>query len=209
MGQRSGTRLSREQRRAQLVELGKQLVAASSFDAVSVDRVAEEAGISRSLLFHYFPTKHDFQVAVARAAADDLLAAIATDPGLPPVERLRASLEAYIDYVVDHQEAFVSLVRGASGGNEELRAVVDGTHDAVVARVLGGLGIDDASAPALLRVAVHGWIAFVEEAVVRWLTEGSTARRALIDVLEQVLLGALVSVRAHEPGVPEPAELRG
>src|SRR3712207_3272475 len=99
-------RLSPDQRRAQLVEIGMRLIERSSFDAVPIDRVAEEAGISRSLLFHYFPTKRDFQVAVAQAAAEELLAATEPDESLPPADRLRASLEAFVSYVSTRGEAF-------------------------------------------------------------------------------------------------------
>jgi AcrR family transcriptional regulator len=200
MERRSGSRLSREQRRAQLVELGMRLFSERSFDEVSVDRVAEEAGISRSLLFHYFPTKHDFQVAVARAATEELLASTEPDPALPPVERLRASLAAYIDYVSDRREAFLSLVRGASGGGAQLRAVVDRAHDEVARRILDGLGLTAAQTGPMLRVAIHGWIAFMEEAVVRWLLEEEEgSRETLLDVLEQVLVGALVAVYEEVP----------
>lgn len=192
-------RLTREERRTQLVQIGMRLVTASSFDAVSVDDVAEEAGISRSLLFHYFPTKHDFQVAVAVAATEDLLEATRPDPDLPAMERLRTSLAAYIDYVAHRRDAFLSMVRGASGASHELRAVVNRAHEEVAERILEGLEIAPDEATPFLRVAVHGWIGFMEESVMRWLAEDMGSRERLIDLIETVLVQALLALHEHEP----------
>jgi AcrR family transcriptional regulator len=65
--------LDPEARRAQLVALGLKMLSTRPLDKVAIDDIAAEAGISRGLLFHYFPTKRDYHVAVARAAAQDLL----------------------------------------------------------------------------------------------------------------------------------------
>ena len=199
---RTVTRLAPAQRRAQLVEIGVQLVSESSFDAVSVDDVAREAGISRGLLFHYFPTKRDFQVAVAEAAVEEFLAVIQPSAHLPPEEQLRAGLAAFVDYVATHREAFRSLVRGAGGGDRELRAVVDRAHDEVVDAVLATmqevLGVEETP---LLRTMIHGAIAFAEEAAVRWLTDGGSTREELLSALEQLTLHAVV-VTVEEQHAP-------
>ena len=190
---RTVTRLAPAQRRAQLVEIGVRLVSESSFDAVSVDDVAREAGISRGLLFHYFPTKRDFQVAVAEAAVEEFLAVIQPSTKLPPEEQLRAGLAAFVDYVATRREAFLSLVRGAGGGDRELRAVVDRAHDQVAGEVLSTLQeVLSVEETPLLRTMIHGAIAFAEESAVRWLTEGGSTRDELVSALEQLTLHAVV-----------------
>ena len=186
-------RLRSDERRTQLVDIGRQLVAASSFDAVSIDHVAKEAGISRSLLFHYFPDKRTFQVAVAEASAQDLLAATEPDPDLPPDERLRASLHAFVDYVSQRQDAFVSLIRGATGGEPGLRDVFDRAHTVVASRILEGVGVTPGTESALLRIAVRGWVAFLEEAVVVWLDSGEPSQDELVGVIEAALVAAVAT----------------
>ena len=186
-------RLSPEQRRAQLVDIGMRLIERSSFDAVPLDRIAEEAGISRSLLFHYFPTKREFHVAVAEAGADELLAATEPDSTLAPEERLRASLNAFVAYVSTRGAAFTALVRGASGGDPALQAVFDRAHGVVATRVLEGLGIDESSETTLLRVAVRGWLAFIEEALVVWLATGGPSQEQVVAILEAALLAAVTA----------------
>ena len=193
MGNGTTKRLSPDQRRAQLVAIGMRLIEGTSFAAVPIDRVAEEAGISRSLLFHYFPTKRDFQVAVAEAAAEELLAATEPDPTLPPDQRLRASLEAFVAYVSTRGEAFTSLVRGASGGDPALRDVFDRAHAVVATRVLSGMGVSEQTETPLLRVAVRGWVAFLEEGIVVWLSTGGASRDEFVSVLESTLVAAVAA----------------
>jgi AcrR family transcriptional regulator len=194
-------RLSKGQRRAQLVEIGVRLVAASTFEDVSIDAVAAQAGIARSLLFHYFPTKRDFQVAVAEAAADELLAATEPDESLPLEERLNDSLERFVAYVASRGPAFISLVRGAGGGDAALQAVFDRAHDVVARRVLDGLDIPLERAKPMVQIALRGWVAFIEECVVVWLSQGGAAREELVAVLQQALVAAL---GAADPALEDP-----
>lgn len=69
------TRLSPEKRKAQLTEIGLELLATRPIHEVALDEVADRAGISRTLLFHYFPTKSDFYAAVVERAGQRLLGA--------------------------------------------------------------------------------------------------------------------------------------
>lgn len=181
----SRIRLTREERRTQLIDLGMQMVEASSFDAVSVDDVAARAGISRSLLFHYFPTKRDFQLALAEHAADDLLDRIAPDLDLDPIERLRAGSRNYIDYVAERREAYLSLVRGAAGGDDAMRAVFDGTRAQIAEWMLIGLGHTPEDAPQDLWLAARGWVALVEEMCIVWLQTDALGRDEFVDLMER------------------------
>src|SRR3954463_5000015 len=119
------TRLTPDQRRGQLLDLGVRLLATRSLDELSIDVLAEEAGISRGLLYHYFGSKQAFHEAVVRHAADDLIAQTTPPTGADPMERLLTSVTAYVDYVIDNHAGYVSLVKAAAGGNESLRAIYE------------------------------------------------------------------------------------
>src|SRR5919197_6443274 len=96
---RSGRRLGPDARRAQLVGVGLALVKTMRFDEVTAEVVARTSGVSKGLVFHYFPTTADLQVAILRAASAELLTVIDVDPGLPHDERLGAGLEAFVLYI--------------------------------------------------------------------------------------------------------------
>lgn len=199
------TRMSRGQRRAQLLELGMEAVTNSSFDEVSVEQVADAAGISRGLLFHYFPTRRDFLVAIAEAGAQQLLDVTEPDPDLDPLAQLRVGMAAYVDYIVDRRDAYVSLVRGAAGGDPAMLDVVRRTRASIVARMLDGLGLTPEQTPSSLRIALHGWLGFVEEAAIAWMGEPDPpTRHTLLTTCERTL----VAVVADATGL-DLAELGG
>jgi AcrR family transcriptional regulator len=192
----SRTRLDPAARRAQLVALGLDMLSKRPLDQVVIDEIAAEAGISRGLLFHYFPTKRDFHVAVVQAAADDIYTRTEPDPELPVRDRLRHSLEAFVDYVSDNSDAYTSLLRGAAGGDPALRAVLDDSRTRFTIRVLSGLGLAEPPPPRL-RLAARGWVAFAEETTVDWLSAGDLGRDDLIDMLDEALV-ALIALAARQ-----------
>ena len=201
------TRLDPEARRAQLVGLGRRMLSTRPLDQVAIDDIAAEAGISRGLLFHYFPTKRDFHVAVARAAADDLLARTDSDPALPPTARLRAGVEAFVDHVAGNRAAYVAFIRGSGGGDPQLAEVYDRTRAAFTDRVLDGLGVPP-PVPPRLRATVRGWVALTEEVTVHWLTPGPSGggdldRSDVVDLVEEALV-ALVTMATGSFPPPGP-----
>ncbi|MDN5758779.1 MAG: TetR/AcrR family transcriptional regulator, partial [Tomitella sp.] len=118
------TRLSPEARRGQLVNLGVEMLTSRPIDAVSVEELAEEAGVSRGLIFHYFGSKQGFLLAVVRHLSDEMIAFTDPDPSLPPLEQLSASLAAYLDFVTENRDGYVSLLRGSTSADPEMRAVL-------------------------------------------------------------------------------------
>ena len=157
------SRLSPEERRSQLLDLGVRLLATRSLDELSIDLLAEEAGISRGLLYHYFGNKHAFHEAVVRRAADDLIAQTAPPAEGDPLERLLASVAAYVDYVLANFEGYLSLIRGAAGGNETLRRIYEDARSALSERIFR----EDAQGDAIPdtprnRLVVRGWAAMSE-----------------------------------------------
>ena len=92
-------RLDVDERRAQLLALGLDLFSERAYDAISIDEIALAAGISKGLLYHYFPTKRDFYAAAIREASRQLLEFTRPDESAPPIERMRRVLDAYLAYV--------------------------------------------------------------------------------------------------------------
>ncbi|WP_183099517.1 TetR/AcrR family transcriptional regulator [Nocardioides pelophilus] len=172
------TRLSPDERREQLLELGLRLFAGSTIEDISIDRLSEEAGVSRGLLYHYFGSKQGFHEAVIRRAADDLIAQTAPPHGGDPIARLLSSMTAYVDYVIANYEGYRSLVRAAAGGNEAVRAIYLDARFSLTDRIFtadaqGELIVDT---PAV-RLAVRGWAALAEETVLAWCEDPTGVSR--------------------------------
>ena len=183
------SRLAPDERRSQLLDLGVRLLATRSLSELSIDLLAEEAGISRGLLYHYFGNKHAFHEAVVRRAADDLIAQTAPPPGGDPRARLLASVTAYVDYVVANYEGYVSLIKGAAGGNETLRQIYEEARSALSDRIF----TEDAQGELIAdtprnRLVVRGWSAMTEELVVTW---GADQRTGHTEVSRDELLAII------------------
>jgi AcrR family transcriptional regulator len=190
------TRLGPQARREQLLGVGLELVTSGevrTLDALTMDAVAGRAGVSKALLFHYFPTKRDYQVAVAQAAADDLLARTEVPRDDDVLAGLRASLDAFIEYVETRRDAYVGLVRGSVGGDPAMQAVADTTRDRITRRSLDRMAEIGLPTDAAATLAVRAWQAFVEEAVLRWLDERRLSREALLDFLGRSFLAVIGS----------------
>jgi AcrR family transcriptional regulator len=196
------TRLTPAARKEQLLSLGARMVHEGRLDDVSIDGIAEQAGISRGLLYHYFPNKREFRLAVLRRMAEEVITLTAPPQGNQPVEQLHAGLAAYVDYVSEHHAAYLSFVRGAAGGDEDFRRIHDQARAALTDRIftttdpaaLAEFGLVDTPA---VRLMVRGWSALVEDMVLTWLDDDRGVTRAeLLDMMTGALGGLGAVVRA-------------
>jgi AcrR family transcriptional regulator len=200
-------RLETDQRRAQLLALARKAFSDRSYDEVSIDDLAREAGISKGLLYHYFPTKRDLYVAGLSEIANELVDAVTrvgADAELPLTERVRRGLDAYLDHITRHARAFVSLMRGGIGSDPEVANVVEGVRRRMFETILQ----DSPFGPLLagdprLRLTIRGWIGFVETTSIDWCGEPQISREELRELLVSVLFEILraVSPRAHGAAV--------
>jgi AcrR family transcriptional regulator len=173
MGDRSGTprtpvrtRLSPEDRRAQLIALGVESLVEHPLHDLSIESLAKRAGVSRALLFHYFGSKQGLHRAVVQVARDSMLHATEPESGRDPLDRLHDTLTRIVRFVREHRGTFYSLVRGVASGDAEVREVVEEARVEQANRVLSvflELGLPDTP---LLRVAMRSWVAFTEEMLV-------------------------------------------
>jgi len=92
-------RLQTDTRRAQLLDLGMDLFAARAYEDIAIDDLAAAAGISKGLLYHYFRGKREFYVETIRAASLKLRRLSEPDRTLLPMARLRASIDAHLNYI--------------------------------------------------------------------------------------------------------------
>jgi AcrR family transcriptional regulator len=196
-------RLSTDARREQLVALGIEIFSERPFDEVSIDDIAAAAAISKGLLYHYFPSKRDFYVAVIRSAADEMQALTEPDPALEPRDRLAAALERYLEYVETHARGYATVLRAGIGSDPAVAEIVEEVRGAMVARLLDDLPVTPSGEvpPVALRVAVRGWVGFVEAASLDWLEHRGLARGDLREMLIAALGGAVSAAAGADPRV--------
>lgn len=182
-------RLELDVRKAQLLSLGLTAFSTKSYDDVSIDELAQSAGVSRGLLYHYFSSKRELYLATVREAAEQLLGRIVPDSALSPIEQVSRGVDAYLQYVQENADAFLSLMQSGVGRDREVHAIVEQTRQRFVQVVLDRAG-QVVLNPAQ-RVLVRGWVGMVEAASLDWLKQPGVERAELAKLLVQTLLYAL------------------
>ncbi|QKT10812.1 TetR/AcrR family transcriptional regulator [Rhodococcus sp. W8901] len=187
------TRLSPQERRAQLIDLGVRMLAERTLEQISVEDIADRAGVSRGLLFHYFASKHDFHVEIVRHTSAEMLDRTAPNLDLEPIEILRDVMASYVDYVSENRDTYVSLLRGTASGDPAMREVFEQTRAEMARRVVEQLPTLGIEPDARIALSVRGWIAFVEEATITWLRAPEISREELIELLVTALPAVALS----------------
>lgn len=196
-------RLDNDQRRAQLLELAKRAFSDRAYDDVSIDDLARVANISKGLLYHYFPTKRDLYVAGLREIADELVNAVTRVPDdLAPIDRVRSSIDAYLDHITRHSRAFVALMRGGIGSDPEVAAVIESVRTRLFDKLLFGSAFANLlSGDARFETAARGWLGFVEAASIDWCANPRLSRLELRELMTTALFEIM---RAVAPAVIAP-----
>jgi AcrR family transcriptional regulator len=194
-------RLSTDARREQLLASGAQLLAERPYDEVSIEEIARAAGVSKGLLYHYFPTKKDFLIAALERGQDELAELTAPDPTLPPAEQLAASLERFLDFVEQHEAAYAAIFRSRGGGDPDIQAALEAGRQQRMDAVIASLASWEAAPASIertptLETAVQGWFFFIEGAVLRWLEHRDMERDELRELLGLALIGSLQAAEA-------------
>ena len=188
-------RLDNEERRAQLVALGLEHFGARAYDDVSIDAIAVAAGISKGLLYHYFPTKRAYYAATIREAAGQVVACTETDASMPALLRLHAGLDGYLTYVRDHAKAYATLLRSGVGVDPEIARIVDETRATFITRLTEGFEPGTLPSSPTTALALRGWIGFAEAVSLGW-TEAiaSSAPAPSQDQVSALLANALLEI---------------
>ena len=170
------TRLSHADRRRQLLGIGLAKLVEKPIQHLSIDEVAAEAGISRGLLFHYFPTKRDFYLACIEAAGRRNLRNTEPAPGLPPRAQVESMVRLFVEQIDRRRAFYLSLLHGTGAADVSLVEVYDAIWDEATARVVAALGLPPSGRPV-----VHAWWAYVEDRALDWSAVDPRRRDATLD----------------------------
>jgi AcrR family transcriptional regulator len=104
---RSG-RLPRQERRVQLLDAAREAFVQQGYHAAGMDGIAELAGVSKPVLYQHFPGKLELYLAVLDESSDSLIdrVRIALDSTTDNRKRVRATFEAYFDFVAHESGSF-------------------------------------------------------------------------------------------------------
>lgn len=121
------SRLPRDARRAQLLEVARGVFVEQGYHAASMDEIADRAGVSKPVLYQHFPGKLDLYLALLTASCDEIIAgvksALASTTDNP--QRVQATIELWYDYVADRGQSFRLVFESDLTNDREVRALLD------------------------------------------------------------------------------------
>ncbi|MEY9990829.1 AcrR family transcriptional regulator [Streptomyces sp. V4I8] len=187
-------RMGVEERRQQLIGVALELFSQRSPDDVSIDEIASAAGISRPLVYHYFPGKLSLYEAALKRASDELAGRFIEPHEGPLGARLLRVMRRFFDFVDDHGPGFSALMRGGPAvGSTATNALIDSVRQAAYVQILSHL--DVTNPPARLELVVRSWISLAESTALIWL-DGRRIPRGELEVQLVHDFAALAAVSA-------------
>ena len=192
-----------EERRQQLIAVALELFSSRSPDEVSIDDIATAAGISRPLVYHYFPGKHSLYEAAVRVAADELTARFHEPAEGPLTARLERVMHRYFDFVDEHGLGFCALLRGGStvgspSGSSPASAALESVREKAYQQMLRHLQLTDPG--PRLALVLNSWLGLAETTALTWLGDRAIPRAELVLRLvdDFVALAAVTAIRDEE-----------
>lgn len=190
-------RMGVEERREQLIAVALELFSHRSPQDVSIDDIASAAGISRPLVYHYFPGKQSLYEEAVRRAANELADRFVEPREGPLGSRLRRVMARYFAFVAEHGRGFAALLRGGSTvGSAQANAVIDDVRQAAHTQVLAHLGI--ATPGPRLELVVRSWVGLAETTALTWLKDRAIPREELELQLVHNFLALAAVTAAHD-----------
>jgi AcrR family transcriptional regulator len=183
-------RMRAPERRAQLLGVARRVFGTSGFHSASMDEVAEQAGVTKPILYDHFPSKRDLYLALLdedlSRLHDMIQRALASPEGNR--ERIRGSFQAYFDFVDAQADGFRLLMQESVGTEKAFRDRVHRFRDQVLREVAdlivresgGNLDRDRAEAVALALIGM------VENVAQRNPGASARKRREAVDTLVQL-----------------------
>jgi AcrR family transcriptional regulator len=198
-------RLSPEDRRSELLALGAKVFGERPYDDVRIDEIAERAGVSRALMYHYFPDKRAFFAAVVKTEGDRLFEATNTPAvaGDTLFEQLRAGVLAYLHYDEQHPHGAWAAYVGQGTSDPVLRNIEDTDNGRQVNRLMDRLnrtlgGDLDSKVERDIRITMYGWLAMTMEMCRQRIMDPSIDAGQIADTCANALLDMVGRV----PGIP-------
>lgn len=115
-------------RRAEILRAAERIFVAEGYEGATIRKIADEVGVSSTCLYMHFRDKDEILLEICTAAMEQLLAFYSDISARPvdPVERVRMMLTAYVEFALEHPNAYRLIFCASHLAGSDQRAAV--TH---------------------------------------------------------------------------------
>jgi AcrR family transcriptional regulator len=190
--------MTSDARREQLAAAAVAVVAAEGYTGLSLDDVAERAGVTRNLLYHYFPRgRLDLFLAAVDRAGRSLTEGWLLDEHVPIEERLAANFARFFEHALEPSDVWLVHRRGWRLGEPEVSALGERYRSIVVEAVaLNHFGTRRPGPFA--DAALRSFLDFGEKALDE-CRERDLIREDVYRLLAETLLAVVAAVKSAAP----------
>jgi AcrR family transcriptional regulator len=183
-------------RKDAILNAGVEIFGRVPYDEVSIDSLADRAGVAHGLLFHYFGNKRGLYLAVLESTAARLREVHAAGETQTPGQAVRHIINSHLDFIETHPETLMAFLRGGVGADPEARRIIEATRWEGISQLLDVLGFTRPTAE--IKMAMRGWSGFLDETTIYWLDHDvKISRKRLTDIATEVLIVLLEQVGAR------------
>jgi AcrR family transcriptional regulator len=193
-------RLPPAERRRQLIDSALSIAAQEGYENLAFEKVANRAGVTRNLVYHYFPDgRQELLEAAVHRAGEQLSSGWVTDPEIPLAERLAANLNRMIDHAAEPTDAWQLYRQGRGTVDPKLLEIARQYRERVIDSIaLNQLGTT--KPPPIVRIALDGFLAYVET-VIESALEQEMPREQVIELVGGTLMSGMnAAAGASAPG---------
>jgi AcrR family transcriptional regulator len=194
------SRLDADERRAQILAAARRVFSASGLAGASMAGIADEAGVARGLVNHYFGTKRELYLAVVADLAAELPELVRTDLRDRPLEEMiDANVTSWLDSIERNRDLWMALMGvEANGTDPEVEELMAAGRDAVIERMAsnqagGGPPSDE------LRLVLRVFLGAAEAGAREWAMRERASREQVHAVLRETLLAMVGTVLPRVP----------
>ena len=198
-------RLSAEDRRTAILDAALEVFSRRGYNGASIDEIAQAAGISKALIYEHFPSKKHLHVSLLERHVQQIFVRLAetADTREPGEVRLRAGVNAFLEWVEQNREAFRLLFRDTFEVEvaevlTRLQAQATGAIAALIAAEPVERRPQETDRPLAVEAMAQQLSGSVQSLAIWWQTHPDIEREWLVErVMEYAWLG-LERVRAGE-----------
>ena len=158
--------MSAAERRAQLIEVGREVFAEKGYESVAVEEIATAAGVSKPVVYEHFGGKEGLYAVVIDREMERVVQTVSDAIGEgTPRERFEQAIVAFLTYIQSEPEGFAVLCHDAptaiSGGKlGSLLSTVATRVEDVFTQAFAAAGYDRKAAPIYAQ-ALIGMVVYV------------------------------------------------
>lgn len=170
--ERERQRLSNEERRQQILAVAKEVLLESGYAEMTMERIGEAAGVSKTLIYHHFPNRR--AIFLALLTEEQLKILMKISPALSAggtEERVKQGIKAFLDAVSEYgPRGYTALYRDPVGYDITIAMEVDRYREKI-AEMIAGIFAEEAGVPIdELLLPAHAVVGAINNSVI-WMSQ--------------------------------------